>query len=142
MNGPIVDATGRAPLPDWWWNLSLLQRRIAAAAIVGGVIVTLVVVLFRDSETDADRFVRGLDPARVAQWDGLAECESESDWALASGNGFFGGVQFTLESWREVGGAGHPHENSRAEQIFRAEQLHDLQGWDAWPSCARQLGFG
>ena len=74
-------------------------------------------------------------------WDQLAECESGGDWQINSGNGFYGGLQFTLTSWRAVGGTGYPHENSREEQILRAEILQDLQGWGAWPGCARRLGL-
>jgi LysM repeat protein len=74
-------------------------------------------------------------------WDRLAQCESNGDWSINTGNGFYGGLQFTLESWEAVGGSGYPHEASRDEQIQRAEQLQAIQGWDAWPACADQLGL-
>ncbi len=80
------------------------------------------------------------EPARGV-WDRLAECESGGNWSINTGNGYYGGVQFSLSSWRAVGGSGYPHQNSRAEQIKRAEMLLDLQGWGAWPSCSRQLGL-
>lgn len=78
-------------------------------------------------------------PAPV--WDRLAECESGGDWSINTGNGFYGGLQFTLQSWWWVGGEGYPHRASRTEQIRRAERLLDLQGWSAWPSCSRKLGL-
>ena len=74
-------------------------------------------------------------------WDRLAECESNGDWSANTGNGFYGGLQFTLESWEAVGGEGYPHEASREEQINRAEQLQAIQGWGAWPACSDQLGL-
>lgn len=74
-------------------------------------------------------------------WDRLADCESGGNWSINTGNGFYGGLQFTLTSWRAVGGTGFPHQHPREEQIFRAERLQDLQGWGAWPGCARRLGL-
>ena len=59
-----------------------------------------------------------------------------------TGNGYFGGLQFTLVSWEGVGGFGSPANASREEQIMRAEMLYDLQGWGAWPRCSAQLGLG
>ena len=79
--------------------------------------------------------------ASVATWDRLAQCESGGNWAINTGNGFYGGVQFTLTSWRAVGGQGYPHQASKAEQIDRAEKLLAIQGWGAWPSCSKQLGL-
>ncbi len=74
-------------------------------------------------------------------WDDLAECESGGNWSINTGNGYYGGLQFSLSSWRAVGGSGYPHENSKAEQINRGERLQDAQGWGAWPTCARKLGL-
>jgi hypothetical protein len=84
-------------------------------------------------------------PARPAPtwtiWDDLAQCESGGDWHINTGNGFYGGLQFTLTSWRGVGGTGYPHQHSREEQIVRAERLQDIQGWGAWPACSRKIGL-
>jgi hypothetical protein len=74
-------------------------------------------------------------------WDALAQCESGGNWAINTGNGFYGGLQFTLQSWRGVGGAGYPHQASKSEQIHRAELLQDIQGWGAWPVCSRKVGL-
>lgn len=75
----------------------------------------------------------------MATWDALARCESGGNWAINTGNGYFGGLQFTLSSWKGVGGTGYPHQNSKEEQIYRAERLLASQGWNAWPACARKL---
>ncbi len=75
-------------------------------------------------------------------WDDLADCESEGNWAINTGNGYYGGLQFSLSTWRSVGGSGYPHQASREEQIHRAEILRDINGgYGAWPSCSSQLGL-
>jgi LysM repeat protein len=74
-------------------------------------------------------------------WDRLAQCESGGNWAINTGNGFYGGLQFTLSSWQAVGGTGMPHEASREEQILRGEKLQAIQGWGAWPACTSKLGI-
>ena len=75
-------------------------------------------------------------------WDALAECESGGDWHISTGNGYYGGLQFSLSTWQAVGGSGYPHENSMSEQIHRAEILRDQNGgYGAWPACSAQLGL-
>ncbi|GFZ90736.1 hypothetical protein GCM10011359_20110 [Nesterenkonia alkaliphila] len=74
-------------------------------------------------------------------WDRLAQCESSGNWSINTGNGYYGGLQFSESSWRWVGGSGLPHQASKQEQIERAYQLWQRQGWGAWPSCSRQLGL-
>lgn len=91
--------------------------------------------------TEAQLYVISMPAERLAVWDRMAHCESTSRWHVNTGNGYYGGLQFSLRSWRLVGGTGYPHEHSREEQIFRGERLLDLQGWGAWPSCSRRLGL-
>lgn len=79
--------------------------------------------------------------AGAGVWDRLAQCESGGNWAINTGNGFYGGLQFTPSSWRAVGGAGLPHQASKAEQIMRAKKLQAIQGWGAWPACSAKLGL-
>jgi resuscitation-promoting factor RpfB len=74
-------------------------------------------------------------------WDRLAECESGGNWSINTGNGFYGGLQFSLSTWRAYGGTGMPHEASREEQIAVAERVQDGQGWGAWPACTAKLGI-
>lgn len=137
----------RAPLPDVWWQLPLRTRQGIAIGVVVVLVLGVVGVaaLVRSGDdggepTPAD-FVADLPPERVAVWDSLAECESEGQWDLATGNGYAGGLQFSQTSWLEVGGQGSPADASREEQIMRGEFLYDLQGWGAWPSCSAQLGL-
>lgn len=81
------------------------------------------------------------DPSNPATWDRLAECEAWGDWSLSTGNGYYGGLQFSLGSWEAVGGSGYPHEASREEQISRAQILWQDGGWSHWPACSRKLGY-
>lgn len=74
-------------------------------------------------------------------WDQLAACEAGGNWAINTGNGYYGGLQFSLSSWQAVGGSGLPSDASREEQIQRGEMLLARQGWGAWPACAAKLGL-
>lgn len=74
-------------------------------------------------------------------WDKLAACESGGNWSINTGNGFYGGLQFTLSSWRAVGGTGYPSDASRDEQIMRGQMLQARGGWGNWPACSAKLGL-
>ncbi len=75
-------------------------------------------------------------------WDALAKCESGGNWAINTGNGYYGGLQFSLGTWRAYGGSGLPSANSRSEQIRIATKLRNARGgYGAWPGCAAKLGL-
>jgi hypothetical protein len=74
-------------------------------------------------------------------WDNVAQCESSGNWATNTGNGFYGGLQFTASTWRSFGGAGMPQQASRDEQIAVGKRVLAAQGWQAWPVCSRKLGL-
>jgi resuscitation-promoting factor RpfB len=76
-------------------------------------------------------------------WDRLAQCESGGNWAINTGNGYYGGLQFNIDTWRAYGGTGYPHENSREAQIAVATRLRDANGgsYGSWPACAEKLGL-
>ncbi len=74
-------------------------------------------------------------------WDQLARCESGGNWSINTGNGYYGGLQFSAATWRGVGGSGLPHQHSREEQIHRAEILLARSGWGQWPACTKKLGL-
>lgn len=74
-------------------------------------------------------------------WDRLAACESGGNWSINTGNGYYGGLQFSQSSWNAAGGSGSPASASREEQIRVAENLQQMQGWGAWPACSAQLGL-
>ncbi|MDP1819718.1 MAG: transglycosylase family protein [Acidimicrobiales bacterium] len=83
----------------------------------------------------------GADPSDPATWDRLAACESGGNWAANTGNGYYGGLQFSASTWRSVGGSGLPHEHSRATQIEMGQRLQARAGWGQWPACTRKLGY-
>ncbi len=78
-------------------------------------------------------------------WDRLAQCESGGNWAINTGNGYYGGLQFSAGTWRSQGGTQYaplPHQATREQQIAVATKLRDASGgYGAWPGCARSLGL-
>ena len=80
-------------------------------------------------------------PSLGGVWDQLAECEASGDWSANTGNGYYGGLQFTISTWHAYGGAGLPHHASREQQIDVATRTRAGQGWGAWPACSRKLGL-
>jgi hypothetical protein len=88
------------------------------------------------------RVIRKRRRAVVAPYDAalerVAECESgpgEPDWHVNQGDGYFGGLQFDLRTWRSVGGSGLPSAASELEQKYRAVLLVKRRGWQPWPVC-------
>ncbi|MCI6584784.1 MAG: transglycosylase family protein [Mobiluncus sp.] len=74
-------------------------------------------------------------------WSKLAFCESGGRPGTNTGNGFYGMYQFTLSTWRSVGGTGLPSDASAEEQTKRAQILQARAGWGQWPACSRKLGL-
>ncbi|BBY14413.1 hypothetical protein MLIT_00050 [Mycolicibacterium litorale] len=83
-------------------------------------------------------------PVRAgAAWDALAQCEAGGNWAINTGNGYFGGVQFDQNTWERNGGLRYaPRADlaTREEQIAIAEVTRARQGWGAWPTCSGRVG--
>jgi resuscitation-promoting factor RpfE len=80
----------------------------------------------------------GTANADSVNWDAVASCESGGNWSTNTGNGYYGGLQFTMGTWHANGGAGSPHNASREEQIRVAENVLHTQGIGAWPVCGRR----
>ncbi len=81
------------------------------------------------------------DAASKTVWDKVAKCESGGRWHINTGNGFYGGLQFSNSTWRAFGGkkyAGKAHKASKSEQIAIARRVLASQGAGAWPSCGRK----
>jgi nucleoid-associated protein YgaU len=84
------------------------------------------------------------DAATARTWDRLAQCESGGNWNINTGNGYYGGLQFSSGTWRAYGGgkyASRANQATRLEQMLIAERVLDGQGWGAWPACSRKLGL-
>ncbi|MCX5377962.1 transglycosylase family protein [Streptomyces sp. NBC_00091] len=86
----------------------------------------------------------GANAADTATWDKVADCESGGTWSANSGSGAYGGLQFTLEQWKNAGGlayAERPDLASRSQQIAVAERVLESQGPQAWPLCSASAGL-
>ena len=80
----------------------------------------------------------------VDNWERLAWCESRGNWSMNTGNGYYGGLQFTHQTWLGYHGdefAYYPHEATKEQQIIVAERLHAKRGWQPWPGCTRSFGW-
>ncbi|MEU9252541.1 transglycosylase family protein [Streptomyces sp. NPDC048270] len=80
--------------------------------------------------------------ATASEWDKVAQCESGGNWAINTGNGYYGGLQFSSSTWAGYGGKAYaPQANqaSKAQQIAVAEKVLKGQGKGAWPHCGKGL---
>ncbi|HEU5033631.1 MAG TPA: transglycosylase family protein [Mycobacteriales bacterium] len=88
----------------------------------------------------------GMTAAHAAtpqQWDNVADCESGGNWHINTGNGYYGGLQFSQSTWANYGGrqfAARADLASRTEQMTVADRVLKAQGWGAWPVCGRYAG--
>jgi LysM repeat protein len=88
----------------------------------------------------------GAAPASAAGtvWDRVANCESSGNWKINTGNGYYGGLQFSSSTWRGFGGAKYASRANLAtkgEQIAIARRVLASQGPNAWPVCSRRAGL-
>ena len=82
--------------------------------------------------------------ANASAFDALAGCESGGNWAINTGNGFYGGVQFDRGTWLSNGGGAYaplPNQASREQQIAIASKVQAARVWSPWPSCSSKLGL-
>jgi LysM repeat protein len=107
--------------------------RTVAKVAVTGMVVGAPLTAFAGSASAASATTGN-------NWDAVAQCESGGNWAINTGNGFFGGLQFTTSTWSSYGGTGSAQGASKGEQIAVAERVLAGQGKGAWPVCGRGLG--
>jgi resuscitation-promoting factor RpfA len=111
------------------------HSRLRAALITGVVVAAPVAGLVTATTASA---------ASTSTWDAVAQCESSGNWAANTGNGFYGGLQFTPSTWAAFGGtqyAASADQASEGQQIAVAEQVLASQGPGAWPVCGPQAGL-
>jgi nucleoid-associated protein YgaU len=111
---------------------SFTRRAVATAAIAGAAIAVPVLMA-------------GSASADSVNWTAIANCESSGNWAADTGNGFYGGLQFTESTWLAYGGgsyAQYPYDASESDQIAVAENVLAGQGIGAWPVCGAYAGSG
>ncbi|MGR3873566.1 transglycosylase family protein [Streptomyces graminifolii] len=76
-------------------------------------------------------------------WDRIAQCESGGNWHINTGNGYYGGLQFSAGTWRAYGGSAYAataDQASKSAQITVAGKVQRAQGWGAWPVCSVRAG--
>ena len=113
-------------------KLSLLSGRKKTGIVVASVAGAAIVLPALMASTAS--------AASVSTWDRVAACESGGNWAVNTGNGYYGGLQFTLGTWQANGGTGMPQDASREQQIAVAQHVQATQGWGAWPVCSVKAG--
>ncbi|MFD8594256.1 transglycosylase family protein [Kitasatospora sp. NPDC059646] len=112
------------------------KRNRVRAAVVGGALLAVPVagLVTATSASAAD----------VATWDKVAQCESGGNWSINTGNGFYGGLQFTSSTWAAFGGTAYAAQANlatKAQQIAVAEKVLASQGPGAWPVCSVKAGL-
>ncbi|QBJ97342.1 DUF3235 domain-containing protein [Rhodococcus sp. ABRD24] len=108
-------------------------RTIAKVAVTGAIMGVSGVALAGTANAAPD-----------SDWDRLAQCEAGGNWAINTGNGYHGGLQFSPSTWTSHGGgqfAATAAQATREQQIVVAERVLASQGWGAWPSCSSKLGL-
>ena len=119
-----------------------LQGRLRSA-VVYSAFVGLLGVLFSVFLTIPTASAEA-KPVDAEAWEKLAQCESNGDWSIDTGNGFSGGVQFTDQTWAAYGGTDFAPKASKAskeEQMYVANKVLEEQGWKAWPACSQSTGI-
>ncbi|WP_067535105.1 transglycosylase family protein [Nocardia crassostreae] len=111
-------------------NRKINTRVLGLAAVTGA----LVAVPFG--------FTATASAAPTHDWDGVAQCESGGNWGINTGNGYYGGLQFSHGTWTANGGTGLASNASKEEQIRVAENVLATQGVGAWPHCGQYLRAG
>jgi cell wall-associated NlpC family hydrolase len=110
-------------------------RRSGALLAPGAVLGTGVALAVDQGTAEA---------ASVSTWDKVAACESSNNWSINTGNGYFGGLQFTASTWAAYGGtqyAPQANQATKAQQIAIAEKVLASQGPGAWPVCSVRAGL-
>ena len=105
-----------------------IRKFFAMAALAGAFLMGLMALSTATASADS------------VNWDAIAQCESGGNWSINTGNGFYGGLQFSQATWSANGGLGSPAHASREDQIRVAERVLAKQGLGAWPSCGSKGG--
>lgn len=135
------DGTVARVLQNFFYDGTLHHQKVVSQTVTAEPVDEVVLVGTKEEPED-DGGGGGDDNVDGGVWDRLAQCESGGDWSINTGNGYYGGLQFSAGTWRAFGGSGLPHENSKAEQIRIAEKVRDNRGgYGDWPGCARSLGL-
>ena len=119
-------------------NGKIVDRTKIKSKLIKKPVTEVVLVGTKTAESSGSK---GSSTPSGSVWDKLAKCESGGNWSINTGNGYYGGLQFSLSTWRAYGGNGYPHQASRDEQIRIAKKVQASDGWGAWPGCSSKLGL-
>jgi uncharacterized protein YabE (DUF348 family) len=136
------------------------EQKVEDPGVAGEQIVTYRVTVKNGQETGREKLGAKVTKEPVAKkvrkgtklppdgeiWDRLVQCEATGNWAINTGNGYYGGLQFDAQTWNAYGGAEYaplPHQASREQQIAVASKVRDARGgtYSAWPACRAKLGL-
>ena len=121
-----MSASAERIYPDMTYT-SISKRAFGTLAVAGALVAVPLTMS------------TGTASAATHNWDGVAQCESGGDWNINTGNGYYGGLQFSQSTWTANGGTGSPANASKEEQIRVAENTLQSQGPGAWPVCGQRL---
>jgi uncharacterized protein YabE (DUF348 family) len=122
-------------------NDEIVKRTKIKSKLIKKPVTEVILVGTKTTKTTTAKKSSGSSTPSGSVWDKLAQCESGGNWSINTGNGYYGGLQFSLSTWRAYGGSGMPHEASREEQIRIAKKVQASDGWGAWPACTAKLGL-
>ncbi|MFJ8016536.1 transglycosylase family protein [Streptomyces sp. NPDC096339] len=111
-------------------------RKQSAVAVTATALIALAVPLLATT---------GASAASISTWDKVAQCEASGNWSINTGNGYYGGLQISMSTWRAYGGtqyAARPDQATKQQQILTGEKILAGQGQGAWPSCGPAAGLG
>nr|WP_300149904.1 resuscitation-promoting factor [Propionicimonas sp.] len=120
------------------YEITVVNGKVTKKVVVAETVLAKATAQVLEVGTKTSSNGVGINMARAAMWDRIARCESGGNWHINTGNGYYGGLQFNLASWRANGGrdfAAYPHQASRAEQITVANRYYAKAGTRPW-TCA------
>lgn len=139
----VVEDAGNAGMQDVTYAVATVNGVETGRIPVANVVITpareSVVRVGTKPGTDVPAVTDG------SIWDAIAGCEAGGNWAINTGNGYYGGVQFDQGTWERNGGlrfAARADLATREEQIAIAQVTRERQGWGAWPVCSGRAGAG
>jgi resuscitation-promoting factor RpfB len=122
-------------------NGEIVKRTKIKSKLIKKPVTEVILVGTKTTKKTTAKKSSGSSTPSGSVWDKIAQCESGGNWSINTGNGYYGGLQFSLSTWRAYGGSGMPHKASREEQIRIAKKVQASDGWGAWPACTAKLGL-
>ncbi len=130
-----VISPGAAGSAKRTYTITKVNGKVAKKVMVAQTVLVAPVVRVVEVGTKG----KALNLAHLKMWKKIAKCESGGRWHINTGNGYYGGLQFNLATWRSAGGrdfASKPHKATKAEQITVANRLYKKRGTRPWGGCA------